>query len=245
MTPEELHYLYKEDVRTMPEFTSDRDYTPLTREQVQWQARTLAHIELQENVLDTAAFKDAMMRSSHSTVRAEAGLSFFQLLTTAVTRAELRMPAGARGAFVPIGNHFDALRAITEIMQGANQDLLIVDPYADESVLLRFAGAAREGVKVRVLRDVRYRDCGTRLNGAKESWVQQYREAKPLEIRSAAASTLHDRFIAQDGETIFLISQSLKDLALRSPATIQKADPGIATEKIQAYEVMWANAAVM
>lgn len=155
------------------------------------------------------------------------------------------MPPGARGAFVPLGDHFDALRAITDVMQGANRDLLIVDPYADDSVLRRFAGLAREGVKLRVLRDNRFRDCGARLHVAKEAWVQQYGDTRPLEIRSAAVNTLHDRFIAQDGETIFLVSQSLKDLALRSPATIQKADVEIATEKIHAYEAMWANAAVM
>ena len=245
VTPEELHYLYTEAIRTMPEFQSDQDYTPLTREQVLWQGRTLAIIELQDNILDTASFKAAMSNSSHSRIRAAAGMTFFQLLTTAVTRSELQMPAGARGAFVPIGDHFDALRAITDVMQGANRDLLIVDPYGDDSILRRFAGVAREGVKVRVLRDTRFRDCGTRLQVAKEAWVQQYGDTRPLEIRSAVANTLHDRFIAQDGETVFLVSQSLKDLALRSPATIQRADVRIAGEKIQAYEAMWANAAVM
>ena len=240
MTPSELHYLYTEAIRTMPEFQSEKDFTPLTRDQVEWQARTLALIELQKDILDTAAFKSAMLRSGNSgAVRAAAGMNFFQLLTTAIARVELQMPPGVRGAFVPMGSPFDALRAITEVMRGAEHDLLIVDPYADESVLLQFATAARDGVTVRVLRDAQFRDCGARLGVAKEAWVRQHGGARPLEVRTAPARSLHDRFISQDSAAVFLISQSLKDLAVRSPATIQRADADIAAEKVHAYETIW------
>lgn len=240
MTPSELHYLYTEAIRTMPEFLYETVAKPLTRGQVEWQARTLALIELQRNPLDTAAFKDAMLRSGYSgEVRAAAGMTFFQLLTTAITRAELQMPPSARGGFVPIGSHLDALRAITDVMRGAQHELLIVDPYADENVLLKFATAARDGVTVRILRDAQFRECGTRLGVAKEAWTLQYAGARPLEVRTAPARTLHDRFIAQDSAAVFLISQSLKDLAVRSPATIQRADMDIAAEKVHAYGTIW------
>lgn len=76
MTPEELHYLYTEAIRAMPEFLSNDEYTPLTRGQVQWQGRTLALIELQGNFIDVASFKDAISRSGHSRVRTAAGMSF-------------------------------------------------------------------------------------------------------------------------------------------------------------------------
>lgn len=245
MSPEELHYHYTEAIRTMPEFRSSEGFIPLTREQVQWQGRTLALIELQENIPDIVAFKDAMQRSTHSRVRAAAGMSFFQLLTTAVARAEFRMPAGARGAFVGLGDQLDALRAITDVLQGADRELLIVDPYADASILLRFAEAARERVRIRILRDSKYKDIGRQLQVANEAWCGQHGNTRPLEIRSAPAKTLHDRFIAQDSKTVYLVSQSLKDLALRSPATIQKADPAIAAEKLEAYEAMWEMATPM
>lgn len=245
MAPEELHYLYTEAIRTMPEFQSSEQLIPLTREQVQWQGRTLALIELQENIPDIVSFKDAMQRSTHTRVRAAAGMSFFQLLTTAVARAELRMPPGARGAFVGLGDQFDALRAITDVLQGAKRDLLIVDPYADASILLRFAEAAPEGVRIRILRDAKYQEIGRQLQVAYEAWRGQHGNRRPLEIRSAPAKALHDRSITQDSKTVYLVSQSLKDLALRSPATIQKADPAIAAEKVEAYEEMWAASTPM
>ncbi|TPD73006.1 hypothetical protein FJP69_03865 [Stenotrophomonas maltophilia] len=245
MTPEEMHYLYTEAIRTMPEFQSSEKIIPLTREQVQWQGRTLALIELQENIPDIVSFKDAMQRSTHTRVRAAAGMSFFQLLTTAVARAELKMPPGARGAFVGLGDQFDALRAITDVFQGANRELLIVDPYADSSILLRFAETAPEGVRIRILRDAKYKEIGRQLLVAYEAWRGQHGNTRPLEIRSAPEKTLHDRFIAQDSATVYLVSQSLKDLALRSPATIQKADPAIAVEKLEAYEAMWTASTPM
>ncbi|MFI8570505.1 hypothetical protein ACIGEO_03160 [Stenotrophomonas bentonitica] len=245
MTPAELHFHYTEAIRTMPPFEYSETFTHLTKEQVAWQARTLAYLELQGKALDVHSFKSAIARSAMPASRVGAGLEFYQILTTAVTRAEIEMPAGARGAFVPVGDQFDALRSITELVQGANHDLFVVDPYADASFLLRFAQAARPGVHIRILRDAKYQEIGRQLQIAKDAWVGQYGNEHPLEVRSAPSKTLHDRFIAQDSASVFLVSQSLKDLAVRSPATIQKADAGIALEKLEAYEEMWQNSPPM
>lgn len=245
MTPDELHYLYMEAIRTMPPFENSETGEPLTRAQVAWQARAVALIELQGHLSDVNAFSTAMTRSRSSMSRAGAGLSFFQLLTTAATREELKMAPGARGTFIPLGDHFDALRAITDVLQGAANDLLIVDPYADDSILHRFARSANEGVRIRVLRDSRYQEIGAKLLVAKDAWIRQFGNQRPLEIRSAPRGALHDRFISQDSQTVFLVSQSLKDLAERSPATIQKTDQHITDEKIAAYEALWQAAAIM
>lgn len=50
MTPQELHYLFTEAIRTMPPFEYAGEFTHLTREQVSWQAKTLAPLELQNNL---------------------------------------------------------------------------------------------------------------------------------------------------------------------------------------------------
>lgn len=245
MTPQELHYLFTEAIRTMPPFEYAGEFTHQTREQVSWQAKTLALLELQNNLPDLVEFKQAISRSALTSSRVSAGLTFFQLLTTAVARTELQMPAGARGAFVDLGDQFDALRAITDVFQGATRQLLIVDPYADASILLRFAESAPEGVRIRILRDAKYQEIGRQLQFAYDAWRGQHGDTRPLEIRSAPAKTLHDRCIAQDSENVYLVSQSLKDLAVRSPATIQKADAAIAAEKLEAYGAMWELSASM
>lgn len=245
MTPSELHYNLTEAVRTMPEFNVAASNVPLTSEQIRWQASALVLMELQDNLLDASSFRSAMSSSIHGLLRANAGMTFYQLLATAIARLELQLPSGIRGAFIPIGNQFDALRAISEIVRSAEQDLFIVDPYADDSALVRFAINVGEGIRTRIFRDGQYRDCGARLRSAGDAWQQQYGAARPLEIRSAPNRTLHDRFIAIDSTKVYLVSQSFKDLAARSPATIQRAEQSLADEKLHAFEELWQTAALL
>jgi hypothetical protein len=43
-------------------------------------------------------------------------------------KAELASPPGAQGAFIPVGNSFDAYAAIAKIVAGATADIFVVDP---------------------------------------------------------------------------------------------------------------------
>jgi hypothetical protein len=54
---------------------------------------------------------------------------------------------------------------------------------------------------------------------------------------------LHDRLIIIDDGTAYISTQSLNGLAVRSPASIMRADPELAQLKIQAYQLIWSNAA--
>jgi len=63
-------------------------------------------------------------------------------LYKAIAIAELDAPAGAQGAFIPVGNAFEAYSAIAKVLRSAASDVLIVDPYMDDSVLTDFAGSA-------------------------------------------------------------------------------------------------------
>src|SRR4051812_41947041 len=54
-------------------------------------------------------------------------------LYQALAIAELKAPQSAQGAFIPVGNAFDAFSAIAKILGAARSDVLIVDPYMDDS----------------------------------------------------------------------------------------------------------------
>jgi hypothetical protein len=54
-------------------------------------------------------------------------------------RSRTMMPAPFEGAFIPAGNTFDAMTAVTKIFARAKAELLIVDPYLDEKILTEFA----------------------------------------------------------------------------------------------------------
>jgi hypothetical protein len=74
--------------------------------------------------------------------------------------------------------------------------------------------------------------------------AKQQFQFQPLEVRFAPARTLHDRAFLVDGERAWTVTQSLKDLAKRSPAEIVRADDTAAL-KIAAYEQIWSSAKVV
>jgi hypothetical protein len=61
------------------------------------------------------------------------------LFYRALAALETMMPAPFEGAFIPAGNTFDAMTAVTKIFARAKAELLIVDPYLDEKILTEFA----------------------------------------------------------------------------------------------------------
>ncbi|KUE88868.1 hypothetical protein ASL20_09585 [Cupriavidus necator] len=64
---------------------------------------------------------------------------------------------------------------------------------------------------------------------------------RPLDIRLTKARSLHDRLIIVDKDRTYLLSQSLKDFARRSPGTIIQADQSLTQLKIGAYEGLWGE----
>ena len=84
---------------------------------------------------------------------------------------------------------------------------------------------------------------GKVFRSANERWQQQYASTRPLTVKLAAPRSLHDRLIIIDGSTVYVSTQSLNALAVRSPASIMRADPEMAQLKIEAYQLIWDNAA--
>jgi hypothetical protein len=159
------------------------------------------------------------------------------VLYKVLASAELASPPGAQGAFIPVGNSFDAYAAVAKVMASAKRDVLIVDPYMDDTVLIDFGGTLPEMVKLRLLTD--QATVKPSLAPAAGRWKSQH-SSRPLEVRLASAKALHDRAIFIDGNEAWTVTQSLKDLAKRSPAEIVRADD-IAPLKIASYEDIWSK----
>jgi hypothetical protein len=166
----------------------------------------------------------------------------FQILYRALGHCELYLPAGVAGSFVPVGNSFDAFAALSKIFATAKVDVMIVDPYMDQSALVDFGLAVPERVPLRLLADAD--DHKATLRPAAEKWIAQYGATRPLSVRLAPAKSLHDRAIFIDRHEAWTITQSLKDFAKRAPAEIVRAD-SIAALKVEAYEGIWAMASAL
>ena len=171
----------------------------------------------------------------------EPGLDHLRsILYRVLAQAEYHVPSAMSGAFIPIGQPFDAFAAIGRLMSSATNNVLIVDPYMDEKALTDFAVLAPEGVLVRLLADEHSKKPG--LIPAVQRWAAQHGPRRPLEARLATARALHDRLVAVDDKDAWSLTQSLNAFAQRSPATILKADPETAGLKITAFNDLWASA---
>jgi hypothetical protein len=166
------------------------------------------------------------------------------ILYRTLAAAEAKAPAAARASFIPAGAGFSALQSVGKVLAEVATDVLIVDPYLDVKAITDFVPLAAEHVTVRLLGDG-FSTKPDLLRPAAQRWTAQYGAARPLEIRLTTPRALHDRLILIDRKTAYILTQSLKDLAGRSPASVNRADAGATQLKIDHYESEWKAATAL
>lgn len=212
----------------------------LLPESSRWLSAAEAVVDAYGDLAISVAFKSyrsSLIKTLNSRVCAR---EIEMALRDIFARLELIMPAGVTGAFIAAGDEFDSFAVLSKLIRTAKTDVLIVDPYLDASCLTDFGGALNEATTLRLLAD----SSGVRsdLAPAVTRWGRQFGSANPVELRISPARTLHDRLIIIDGSKAWVLTQSIKDFAKRSPATIQQVGEEIAALKIPAFEDHWARA---
>ena len=221
-------------IETMPTLT---DY-PIPAEVHEWTGRAFALVKMVDNGVDALSLTMAVSRLS--TANSEMGANEIKAIVyRALALAEAKAPASARGSFIPAGNRFDAFAAVSKVLNTATKDVLIVDPYMDETALTEFGISVAENINLRLLTDAA--TVKATLVPAAGKWVQQYGARRPLSVRFATPKALHDRAIFVDQKAAWTLTQSLKDFAARAPGEILRADD-TADLKIAAYEGVWNSA---
>jgi hypothetical protein len=203
-----------------------------------WIGSVVAVVDASKNsIVELVALRtyfDFAARNSASEVTAKL---VAQNIDTVIARLELMLPAEAHGAFIPAGGMFDGFQAVSKAMRGAHSQVLLVDPYADDTMISDFVPLAPEGVRVSLLSD--QHNARPSLKPAAERWAAQWQDRRPLEVRLAPARSLHDRLIIVDGATTWVVGQSFKDLAKRAHSSLVRVDPETAVLKSRAYADIW------
>lgn len=225
-------------IETAPDFSG---YEPLTKDHFTWLGRAHALVQASDDMLASAQFSIASGKM-HNALRHDGIKEIMLILYKLLGVAELKAPPNARGAFIPAGNSFDAFAAVSKVLQTASNNIFIVDPYMDETVLTDFVSGIPTGIPLRLLAD--QSTVKASLAPAAMRWHTQNGKQRPLAVRLAPAKSLHDRVIFIDGNTAWILTQSLKDFAKRAPAEIVRADD-TASLKIAAYEQIWSGATVV
>jgi hypothetical protein len=239
MDTEQILFGLRSVIDTMPDLNTGRTDTP---EVMTWLGRAAALVEAAGNTVDAVEFAVAMddvigESIMHKHIRAVKKVS--GILFRAYARVEAKAPRSLQGSYIPAGNPFDALAAISKVFAGAKTGLLIVDPYADEVLLRDFVPLAAENVAIQILSDPHYVKAS--FQPACGRWRQQYNHRK-LDARLTQPRTLHDRLIIVDDKDVWIVTQSFKDLAVRAPASVTHFEPEPAQLKLEAYRTVWQSA---
>jgi hypothetical protein len=136
-----------------------------------WLGREYALVKESGDVGDIADFRQAQ-HLLKTAARDDGWGTIQQTLYRALALAETKTPAGIAGAFIAVGNTFDAFAALSRLLQEATTDVMIVDPYMDETILTDYGGTVPENVPLRLLTDAAtYKPI---LEPAAKKWVGRW-----------------------------------------------------------------------
>jgi len=133
----------------------------------------------------------------------------------------------AQGIFFN-GQIFDAYVFVNDLLRQAKKSIVLIDNYVDDSVLAQLA-KRKKGVSATILTKA----IGKALAQDLKKHNAQY---PPIVIQEFADS--HDRFLILDGETVYHLGASLKDLGKKWFAFSKMDKSGLKVmERIKKFEV--------
>lgn len=118
------------------------------------------------------------------------------------------------------GQIFDAWQFVSQLIKQANQNIILIDNYLDETVLA-LLGKRKDGVSATVYT--------SKISRQFEADLQKHNlQYDPVIVKTFSKS--HDRFLIIDEETIYHIGASLKDLGKKP--VVSEVEPWFAFSKI-------------
>lgn len=235
LTPEQLLALTETLIREAPAFDPEANTSDADR---RWLGKAEAILEACDSIIHSIEFRAA--RNKLGTIFHDRNALLAPLHTT-YARLELLAPATAQGAFIPAGDTWNGYAAIVRLVQRQCEDLLVVDPYLDANFFLEFLPHSCARLGTRCL-TTRRSENHLGLVSASCKWAgAEPSKSKPAEVRYAPNGSLHDRLIIIDRHEAWIITQSLKDIAKRSPASVTRVEKGVGKLKAEHYNNLWEN----
>ncbi|MFZ5539420.1 MAG: hypothetical protein ACOY5V_06750 [Pseudomonadota bacterium] len=217
-------------LRSAPSQAAMHESTP---ENLAWLGRGAALVKRWDST--KAIVFDGDVRQLHAGRAFNPASAAANILTTLhQARHDLRLRSvGPLSVPVSHGSVFDYFDEVRKVLQSAQQELFIVDPYTDSEFVSRYLTQVPPHVRVRLLTR---KGLASLLPAVK---LLRQQAGSVVEVRSV--SSLHDRCIFVDSRTGFQSGASLKDGPKNAPtllAEITDALPAV----LQTYEDMWSSA---
>jgi len=215
---------------------------PLSDTDIRWLGRADALLDASGAIPALISFRNA--RASLGSYAHDRSKLLIPL-HDAYGRVELSMPAASQGAFIPGGDTWNGYSALVRIFQTECDDLFIVDPYLNAGIYTDLAPHSAAKNSLRCLTTKRGEN-HSGLLASHGKWANdEISKSRPLELRYGPQGSLHDRLIIVDRTQVWLVSQSFKDIAKRSPASVSRAESELAEMKIGHYFELWEQSKPM
>ncbi|MDB5663548.1 hypothetical protein [Cypionkella sp.] len=233
-SPEQLLALLQGSLRDIPTFGFNE--VDLSDGSQRWLGRVDSILEASGKILASISFRVARDNIGSPRFKRD---QLLQPLYDVLSDLELRVPAALQGSFIPPGDTWNGYAALVQLVQRDCTSLLIVDPYLSADVFLNFTAHTRAANGTRLL-SLQIAQYHAGLLTAAQRWnADPISSQHPVEARYAPARSLHDRHIIIDGREVWNISQSMKDIAKSSAASVTRNSTDLSDAKAQHYEDLW------
>jgi hypothetical protein len=154
----------------------------------------------------------------------------------AIERLKLELELDGRSEFGSAYAPGDIYRFFTDlknIVNGAQNGLMVIDPYFDGAAFDAYLSAAPAGIAIRVLADRYASDVAT--------YVDKHRLQYKSLVELRSSKELHDRIVIVDDEATWIMGGSIKDAGKKATYLIPLAS-AIAAAKKTIYADIWNRA---
>ncbi len=150
------------------------------------------------------------------------------------------VPSGSnvRELFLPDQSHHDAYVGIRAILQKAQNRVVVVDPYIDQSILTLLSTCVKAGMTIRILTSKLPSDFALEAR----KWLSQHAGGS-LEVRTT--KEFHDRFIVLDDTTCWHVGCSIKDAGSKAFMLNELEDHDNRMALLAQVDKSWASGAIV
>lgn len=210
----------------IPDF---RSFTSTSREHFEWLGKTHALLA-RWNSLEAGSFSLVSSFLGMPQTREGNLIKLMGILHRALADLQLDTPSKPDQAFGP-GAVYDFFKALRDLLSTSTQTVMVVDPYLDDQVFDTYISGISPTVSVKLLT--------TKVGEQFRPALGKYRAQYSQDIQVRKTKDIHDRVVMLDGDSCWVLGQSINNAAKSKPTYIAPVSTDTAGEKIRIYQGIW------
>lgn len=210
----------------IPDFQA---FTSTSRQHFEWLGKTHALIA-RWNSMEANSFSLFSGLLSRPQTRESNLMQLMGILHRALADLQLDTHSKADQAFGP-GAVYDFFKALKDLLSTATKTVMVVDPYMDDQVFDTYVSGINPTVSVKLLT--------TKVGEQFRPALDKYRAQHSQDIQARKTKNIHDRVVMLDGNSCWVLGQSINNAAKSKPTYIAPVSPDTAGEKIRIYQGIW------